>query len=534
MSTASTGTQQTGTVRTAQPEQPRKIHPWLALAALMFPVLTVSVTTTALSFALPDIAADLRPTATQLLWIVDVYPLILAGLLIPMGTVGDRVGRRLLLIIGSLGFAGASVFGGLATSAEMLIAARVAIAVFGSMLLPATLSLIRVIFDDDAARRTAIAIWTAGFSAGAALGPIVGGSLMQVFSWHAAVLVAVPVCLGFAVVAPFALPESKDPRPGKLDVVSAFLAILTMTPIVYGIKTLATGGQLLSGAVAIVFGLAVGVIFVLRQNRLANPMVELALFRSGRFTGGVLVNIMGNLVQFGFLFFITQHLQLVAGLDAFTAGLLIIPGMTLAILSGLFGARWAGQVGARTVVVTGLVLSAAGYLVVAATVNNGSWPMVVAYCVLGLGIGFATTLSTELVVGSVPAEKSGAASAISETGYEVGAVLGTAVVGGLVTGFYQAFLAVPTSVDSASAAAARETLGGAHSVAQTIPAGADLTAAASLAYNQAISLTGVSVGITVLAFTVLVFWLLRTPRKVMELDTRTGQLTMVPAPGTQD
>ncbi|MDO5617285.1 MFS transporter [Kocuria sp.] len=534
MSAASTSTEQANQVSGVTSRRPRTIRPWLALAALMFPVLTVSVTTTALSFALPDIAADLRPTAAQLLWIVDIYPLILAGLLIPMGTVGDRVGRRLLLIIGSLGFAGASVFGGLATSAEMLIAARVAIAIFGSMLLPATLSLIRVIFDDDAARRTAIAIWTAGFSAGAALGPIVGGALMQVFSWHAAVLVAVPVCLGFALVAPFTLPESKDPRPGKLDIISAFLAILTMTPIVYGIKTLATGGAPLSGAVAMVLGLAVGVIFVLRQNRLASPMVELGLFRSGRFTGGVLVNIMGNLVQFGFLFFITQHLQLVAGLEAFTAGLLIIPGMTLAIIAGLYGARWAGRVGARTVVVTGLVLSASGYLVVAATVNTSVWPMVIAYCVLGVGIGFATTLSTELVVGSVPAEKSGAASAISETGYEVGAVLGTAVVGGLVTGFYQRFLAVPTGIDATSAAAARETLGGAYAVAQNIPGGAELTAAAALAYNQAIAITGLSVGITILAFTALVFWLLRTPRKVMELDTRTGQLTMVPAPGLKD
>lgn len=530
MSSVATHTNEVSSVRTS----PRKVRPWLALVALMFPVLTVSVTTTALSFALPDIAADLRPSAAQLLWIVDIYPLILAGLLIPMGTVGDRVGRRMLLIIGSVGFAGASVLGGLSTSAEMLIAARVAIAVFGSMLLPATLSLIRVVFDDDAARRTAIAIWTAGFSAGAALGPIVGGALLQAFSWHAAVLVAVPVCLGFAIIAPFTLPESKDPRPGKLDLISAVLAILTMTPIVYGIKTLATGGAALTGAVAIVFGLAIGVLFVLRQNRLTHPMVELALFQSGRFTGGVLVNMVANMVQFGFLFFITQHLQLVVGLDAFTAGLLIIPGMGMAIVAGLFAARWAGRVGPRTVVVTGLVLAAVGYLFIAATVGTTAWPMVVGYCILGVGIGFATTLSTELVVGSVPPEKSGAASAISETGYEVGAVMGTAVVGGLVTGLYQTFLNIPVGVDPGSAAAARETLGGAYAVAEGIQSGQDLIGAASLAYSQAISMTGVIVGIAGLVFTLLVFWLLRTPRKVMELNPKTGQLTMVPTPGLED
>lgn len=520
--------QKTNTVSTDSASHPRTIHPWLALTALMFPVLTVSVSTTALSFALPDIAADLRPSATQLLWVVDVYPLILAGLLIPMGTVGDRVGRRLLLMIGSLGFAAASVVGGLASTAEMLIAARVGVAVFGSMLLPATLSLIRVIFQDDSARRTAIAIWTAGFSAGAALGPIVGGALMQVFSWHAAVLVAVPVCVGFAVIAPLTLPESKDPHPGSLDLPSAALAILTMTPLVYGIKTLATGGTAWIGVVGLAFGVIMGAVFVLRQSRLSSPMVELGLFRSGRFTGGVLVNIVCNMVQFGFLFFITQHLQLVAGMNAFSAGLLIIPGMVLAILAGLYGARWAGRVGARTVVVTGVILAASGYLVTAATVSHSAWPLVVGYCVLGLGIGLATTLSTELVVGSVPAEKSGAASAISETGYEVGAVLGTAVVGGFVTGFYQVFLTVPTGVDAESAATARETLGGAYSVAQNIPAGADLTMAASLAYNQAICVTGVAVGLTTLFFTGLVFRLLRKPRTALELDARTGQLTVLP------
>lgn len=507
---------------------------WLGLIVLMFPVLTVSITTTALSFALPDIAADLRPSATQLLWIVDVYPLILAGLLIPMGTVGDRVGRRALLLIGSVGFALASIAGGLSTSAEMLIAARVALAIFGSMLLPATLSLIRVLFTSDDARRIAIAIWTAGFSAGAALGPIIGGLLLSWSTWHTAVLVAVPFCVLFVVLGPVVLPESKDPRPGKLDVVSALLAILTMTPIVYGIKTLATSGPALAGAVALVLGVAVGALFVLRQRRLTHPMVELGLFRSGRFTGGVLVNIAANIAQFGFLFFLTQHLQLVVGMDPFNAGLMIVPGMALAIISGLVGARWAGSAGPRTVVVTGVVLVAAGYAVIAATADATQWPLTIGYAVLSCGIGMATTLSTELVVGSVPPEKSGSASAISETGYEVGAVLGTALLGGIVTGLYQRFLAIPDGIDTAAAEQAQQTLGGAYAVGAQVPDGQQLMDAAGLAYTQAIQVTGLLTAVILVLFAVLVFRMLRTPSTAAALDTRTGQLAIVPAPQDDD
>ena len=184
----------------------------------------------------------------------------------------------------------------------------------------------------------------------------------------------------------------------------------------YGIKTAATAGSLLTAVVTMFVGLAFGTLFVLRQRRLSHPMLELGLFRSGRFSGGVLVNIASNMAQFGFLFFLTQHMQLVVGMDSFTAGLMIIPGMTLAIVSGLVGARWAGTAGPRTVVVTGVLLIAAGYGVIAVFANESWWPLTLGYAVLSLGLGFSTTLSTELVVGSVPPEKSGSASAISETG----------------------------------------------------------------------------------------------------------------------
>ncbi|WP_144793364.1 MFS transporter [Kocuria palustris] len=516
------------TVQTAAQEQSTSRSAWVGLAVLMLPVLTVAITTTTLSFALPDIAADLRPSATQLLWIVDIYPLILAGLLIPMGTVGDRIGRRRLLMIGAVGFALASVAGGLSTSPEMLIAARVAVAVFGSMLLPATLALIRVLFTSDGSRRIAIAVWTAGFSAGAALGPLLGGGLLTWFSWHAAVLAPVPFCLLFAVLAPFLLPESRDPHPGKLDIASAALAILTMTPLVYGIKTAATAGSLLTALAAVLVGLAFGALFIMRQRRLSHPMLELGLFRSGRFSGGVLVNLAANMAQFGFLFFLTQHLQLVVGMDSFTAGLMIIPGMALAIVSGLVGARWAGTAGPRTVVVTGILLIAAGYGVIALFADATHWPLTIGYAVLSAGLGMATTLSTELVVGSVPPEKSGSASAISETGYEVGAVLGTSLLGGIVTGLYQRFLRIPEGIDTESAEAAQETLGGAYAVGAQVPDGDQLIDAAGLAYTQAIQTTGVMTALVLVAFAVLILRMLRRPAHTATVDTRTGQMSVVP------
>ena len=216
---------------------------WGALAVLMLPVLLVSVNNTALSFALPAISQGLRPTGAQLLWIVDVYPLILAALLIPMGSLGDRIGRRKMLIIGSSGFGAVSLLATFAPSAEFLLAARVGTAIFGSMLLPTTLSLLRTVFRDDRQRSLAIAIWTAGFSAGAGLGPIAGGFLLNHFWWGSVFLLAVPALVAFLIAAPLLLPESRDPNPGPVDPASIVLAVATMAPVVYGIKSLAIGGS---------------------------------------------------------------------------------------------------------------------------------------------------------------------------------------------------------------------------------------------------------------------------------------------------
>ena len=502
-------------------EEQRKAGPrqWASLVVLMLPVLLVSVNNTALSFALPAISQGLHPTASQLLWIVDVYPLILAALLIPMGSLGDRMGRRKMLMIGSTGFGLVSLFAAFAPTAEWLLAARVGIAVFGSMLLPATLSLLRSVFRDDRQRTLAIAIWTAGFSAGAALGPIAGGFLLNHFWWGSVFLLAVPVLLAFLVAAPLILPESKDPNPGPVDPLSIVLAVLTMAPVVYGIKSLATGGSVLHGVLFIAVGALCGVLFARQQVAKDYPMLDLRFFRSPRFSGGLAINVTANVALFGFLFFFTQYLQLVNGTDPMTSGLLMVPGLVLSILAGLGAERIARLVGIRTAVVLGLLLVAAGFFVVALTDQmSSSAPVLVAFTVMSAGTGLATTLSTDLVVSSVPEAKAGAASAVSETGYEVGAVLGTAVLGGLTTAFYQAHLELPAAVSADSAQIAHETLGGALDVAAESPAGSVIADAAVAAFSSGMQWTALIGGVLVAVVALVLARVLRADRRVRRVQ----------------
>ncbi len=286
---------------------------WVALAVLMLPVLLVSVDNTVLAFALPGISSALQPTAAQQLWIIDIYPLVLAGLLVAMGSLGDRIGRRRLLLIGATGFAAVSVAAAYAPSAELLVTARGALGFFGAMLMPSTLSLLRNIFLDATQRRLAIAIWASCFAAGAALGPIMGGFLLEHAWWGSVFLLAVPVLIPLLVLAPMFVPESKDPNPGRIDIVSIALSLLTLAPIVFAIKKIADSGL---GAVAVVpavVGVVALVAFVRRQLQRPNPMLDVRLFRVPTFSGAVAVNLLSVVSLVGFLFFVSQHLQLVIG-----------------------------------------------------------------------------------------------------------------------------------------------------------------------------------------------------------------------------
>ncbi|MGO4299789.1 MFS transporter [Leifsonia sp. RAF41] len=474
---------------------------WAALAVLMLPTLLVSVDNTVLSFALPSISEALKPSATGMLWIVDIYPLVLAGLLVAMGSLGDRIGRRRLLLIGATGFAAVSAVAAFAPTAELLIGARAALGVFGAMLMPSTLSLLRSVFADREQRRLAIAIWAAGFAAGSALGPIVGGLLLEHFWWGSVFLLAVPVLIPLLVLAPLLVRESRDPSPGPVDALGIVLSLLTMAPIVYGIKSLAVDGFSALAVIAIAIGVASGALFVRRQLHRPVPMLDMRLFTRPAFSGAIVVNLLSVVSLVGFLFFVSQHLQLVIGLTPLQSGLVLLPGLVTMIIAGLVVVPVARRIRPGVVIAAGLTLSAAGYVLIALTGGDAPWSILLAaFVLLGAGIGAAETVSNELVISTAPAAKAGAASAVSETAYELGAVLGTATLGTLITVSYRAALVVPSGLSASQADAAGETLGGAVSVARGLPAplADELLRSARAAFDSGVGVTAV-IGVALVA-----------------------------------
>lgn len=397
-----------------------------------------------------------------------------------------------MLLIGATGFAAVSVLAAFAPSAVLLIAARAAMGVFGAMLMPSTLSLLRSIFTDRDQRRLAIAVWATMFSAGAALGPIVGGILLEHFSWGSVFLMSVPVLVPLLVLAPLLVPESRDPHPGRIDPVSIALSLLTMVPIVSAIKELAVDSVGVVPVVLFAAGAGFGVLFVRRQLRMPAPMLDMRLFARGTFSGALLVNLLSVVALVGFLFFVAQHLQLVVGLPPMQAGLALVPGMLAMIVAGLLVVPIARRVDARIVVPSALLFSVAGYVLVAVSTGTAALGVLIgAFVLLGIGIGAAETVSNDLILASAPPAKAGAASAVSETGYEFGAVLGTAVLGGILTALYRSGLVLPAGLGPEAAAAARETLAGAMAVAgEGDPAlGTALRAAAAHAFDAGVGVT---------------------------------------------
>ncbi|TLM70681.1 MFS transporter [Pseudarthrobacter sp. NamB4] len=469
---------------------------WLALGLLMFPVLLVAVDNTALTFALPAITRALSTSGVELLWIVDAYPLVLAGLLVAMGSLGDRIGRRRLLLIGTIGFAAVSAATAFAPNAGWLIAGRAVLGFFGAMLMPSTLSLIRNIFPESNRRRLAVAIWAAGFSGGAALGPIFGGLLVEEFWWGAVFLVAVPIMLPLLVLGPAFIPESRDPSPGKVDIPSILLSLLAMTPVAYGIKEVATEGPGAAALGAVALGLAMGVLFVRRQQRLHTPLLDMSLFQNRVFSMAIAANVLALFSFNGFILFLAQHLQLLEGLSPSAAGVAMIPALLATVVAGLAVVPLVRRVRPGFVVAAGLGMSAAGYsLVTFGSHAGGPSLLLAALLVLALGVGTAETISNDLILGSAPPEKSGAAAAISETGYEVGALLGTAVLGSILTASYQQNLRLPEGVAEASSGQsimhAGETLAGAMELAAGLPGplGDAVRDAAATAFDSGVHVT---------------------------------------------
>ncbi|BBZ64846.1 MFS transporter [Mycolicibacterium insubricum] len=480
---------------------------WLALAVLMLPVLLIAIDNTVLAFALPLIAEDFRPSAATQLWIVDIYSLVLAALLVPMGSLGDRVGRRRLLLIGATGFAVVSAVAAFAPSAAALVGARAALGVFGAMLMPSTLSLIRNIFTEDSARRLAIAVWAACFTAGAALGPIAGGALLTRFNWGAVFLLAVPLLVPLLIFAPRLVPESRDANPGPLDPVSIALALTAMAPLVWAIKDMAHQGVSTWSVAAFGVGIASAVLFVRRQNRSATPMLEMRLFRHPPFASSVLANFLSIVGLIGFLFFTAQHLQLVLGLSPLQAGLVTLPAATVSVIGGLAVVPLARWFGPDRLIIAGLALVVAGFVLILLFRDHLTVvAVIVSLVTLELGVGVSQTVSNDTIVASVPPAKAGAASAVSETAYELGAVVGTATLGTVFTAYYRHNVELPRGLSPSQSADAGESIGGAVSVAGELPAelAARLLDSARTAFDSGIAPTaGIAITLTLGAIAVV-------------------------------
>lgn len=434
---------------------------WLGLLAIALPCMIYSMDLTVLNLAVPTLTRDLKPSASQLLWIIDIYGFMVAGFLMTMGTLGDRIGRRRLLMIGAAFFGVASTVATFSDSAEMLIAMRAVLGIAGATLAPSTLSLITVMFTDEKERTFAISMWIASFSVGAIIGPVVGGFLIEYFWWGSAFLIAVPPMLLLLVIGPILLPEYRAPEAGRIDLLSALLSLASVLALIYGIKHWAADGFDWQAAAAILVGLGFVLVFLRRQARLADPMVDLAMFRIPAFRPALAINLAGILFMFGSFIFLAQYFQLVAGLTPLQAGLWSLPSAIAFTLASFVTPALVGRYRPATLMAGGMVISALGF---AWLVFAPSLVQIVAASVF-FSIGFTPviTLTTGIVVGSAPPERTGAASAMSETSAELGGALGVAVLGSLGAALYRsrmADVAVP-GISAEALAPARSTLGGA-------------------------------------------------------------------------
>ena len=427
---------------------------------------------TVLTLAVPRLSAELRPSSAQLLWIIDVYGFFVAGSLITMGTLGDRIGRRRLLLIGAAAFGSASVFAAFSTSATMLIVTRALLGIAGATLAPSTLSLIRSMFSDPNQRRLAIGVWVASFSVGGAVGPLVGGLVLQHFWWGAVFLIGVPAMVLLLLLGPLLLPEFRNARAGSLDVLSAALSMAAVLSLVYGMKRIAEHGFDGPAALVMLGGLGIGFVFVRRQQELPHPLIDLGLFSQPAFTASLALYLMASFVGLGAYIYVTQHLQLVLGLSPIQAGLVTVPSMLAWIVGSLVVPPIARRVHASTVMSAGLLLASTGFIVLAQAAGGLGVRLLIAGMVIySLGISPVVILATDLVVGSAPVDRAGAASAISEVSSELGGALGIAILGSIGIAVYRSVVArsIPAGLPVHAAEAARATLGGALVVAGRLP-----------------------------------------------------------------
>lgn len=444
---------------------------WIGLAILMLPTLLIAMDVTVLHLAVPSLTEHLKPSGSQLLWITDIYGFVIAGSLITMGTLGDRIGRRKLLMIGAGAFGLASVVAAFSTTPGMLIAARALLGLAGATLMPSTMSLIRNMFLDPHQRTAAIGVWVSGFSLGSAIGPLVGGFLLEHFWWGSVFLLAVPVMVILVIAGLLLLPEYRDPSPGRFDLLSAGMSLAAVLLFIFGLKQFAESGLSVIAVVCAALGLLIGGLFVRRQQHLADPLIDLRLFRVPAFSASLATYTLGIFLNFGLFLFIAQYLQLVLELSPLQAGLWSIPGAVAFVFGSNTAPRLVQRIRPAYIVAGGLLIAALGLGVIIFVGLDSLALIVIGNTLMSIGFGFAFSLTVDMVVSTAPPERAGAASAIAETGAELGGALGLAILGSIGMAIYRSQIAdsLPAGISQEIAHAAEETLGGAVLAAGQLP-----------------------------------------------------------------
>jgi len=482
---------------------------WLGLAVLALPTLLLSLDVSVLYLALPHISTGLGANSIQQLWILDMYGFLLAGFLITMGTLGDRIGRRKLLLTGAAVFGLASILAAFSASPGRLIAARALLGIAGATLMPSTLGLIRNMFHDPKQMGQAIGIWTSCFTGGTIIGPLIGGVLLNHFWWGSAFLLGVPVMVLLLILGPLLLPEHHSLEAARLDLASVVLFLATILPIIYGLKELARNGWQLLPIGAIVAGLAVGAIFLRRQEKLTQPLLDLRLFRNRSFSIALSSGLVGGVVMGGAFLYVSLYLQMVAGLSPLNAGLLLLPQAFAMIISSLLAPNIARRIRPAYVMATGFLISATGFLIITQVASmNGLLLLMSGFITLSFGLAWPLLLGTSLVLGSVPPEKAGSAAAMSETSGELGLALGIATLGSLGTLAYRTQLAhtLPAQIPAAVTREALESITGATTAATRLPGqlGSILLTIAREAFTSGLHIISLSAAVLFFAFAILV------------------------------
>ena len=505
---------------------------WFALGVLTMAVLIIGVDGTVLALAMPFISADLSASGTQLLWIGDIYSFVLAALLISMGSLGDRIGHKKLLLCGATLFGVVSAITAYSSSPEMLIATRALLGLAGATLAPATLALIRGLFPDQRERSIAVGIWASAFSAGAALGPVIGGVLLEHFWWGSVFLINIPAMVVLVVGGLVLLPEHRNPEPGPWDLPSVGLSMVGMLGVVYAIKegiAAAAHGIRIDAVLAALLGAAALTLFVRRQLRLPVPLIDVRLFRRPVFTGVVVANLLSVLGLSGLVFFLSQYFQLVRGYGPLQAGLAELPAAVTATVFGVLAGIAVRYVSHRLVLTAGLTLVGVAMGTLMAFLRLISpisyLPLGITLFVVGVGLGLAFTVASDVILASVPPHRAGSAAAVSETAYELGMALGIATLGSVLTAVYRT-VSIPPSLPGEIATQARDSLPSAIHAAQSLPAeqAERLLDPARDAFTHGLAVASGVGAALLLSAAIAVWWLLRT-HPVSPGVTEVGVLT---------